>query len=83
MQTAICVALLAAAISIVFMPVASATEPDCNRECLRGFMGAGAEADKQSLIVWEFFKIYGGEIHAVEAFMLGMFRGTPSGWDTK
>jgi hypothetical protein len=46
-------------------------------------MGFGAEADKQSLIVWEFFKIYGGEMHAVEAFMLGMARGTPSGWDPK
>ena len=46
-------------------------------------MGVGAEADKQSLIVWEFFKIYGGELHAVEAFMLAMPRGTPSGWDAK
>jgi hypothetical protein len=46
-------------------------------------MGAGAEADKQSLIVWEYFKIYDSKIQAVEAFMLGMPRGTPSGWDTK
>jgi hypothetical protein len=46
-------------------------------------MGFGAEADKQSLIVWEFFKIYDGQIHAVEAFMLGMQRSTPSGWDPK
>lgn len=46
-------------------------------------MGFGPEADKQSLIVWEAFKIYGGEIHAVEAFMLAMPRGTPSGWDAK
>jgi hypothetical protein len=46
-------------------------------------MGTGAEADKQSLIVWEYFKIYDNQIQAVEAFMLGMPRGTPSGWDTK
>jgi hypothetical protein len=46
-------------------------------------MGVGAEADKQSLIVWEAFKVYGGQIHAVEAFMLAMPRGTPSGWDVK
>jgi hypothetical protein len=46
-------------------------------------MGFGAEADKQSLIVWEYFKIYDSQIQAVEAFMLGMQRGTPSGWDTK
>jgi hypothetical protein len=46
-------------------------------------MGAGPEADKQSLIVWEAFKVYDGQIHAVEAFMLAMPRGTPSGWDAK
>jgi hypothetical protein len=46
-------------------------------------MGVGEEADRQSLIVWEAFKIYDGQIHAVEAFMLAMPRGTPSGWDAK
>jgi hypothetical protein len=46
-------------------------------------MGMGPEADKQSLIVWEAFKVYDGQIHAVEAFMLPMPRGTPSGWDAK
>jgi hypothetical protein len=46
-------------------------------------MGIGPEADKRSLIVWEAFKIYNGQIHAVEAFMLDMPRGTPSGWDVK
>ena len=44
-------------------------------------MGFGPEADKQSLIVWEYFKVYDGTIHAVEAFMLAMARETPSGWD--
>jgi len=46
-------------------------------------MGVGPEADKQSLIVWEAFKIYDGQIHAVEAFMLAMPRGTSSGWDAR
>jgi hypothetical protein len=46
-------------------------------------MGYGAEADKQSLIVWEAFKVWGGQIHAIKAFMLAMPRGTPSDWDTK
>jgi hypothetical protein len=46
-------------------------------------MGVGPEADKQSLIVWEYFKIYDGMIYAVEAFMLPMPRGTPSGWDAR
>lgn len=46
-------------------------------------MGFGPEADKQSLIVWEYFKIYDGQIQAIEAFMLAMPRGTPSGWDAK
>ena len=44
-------------------------------------MGVGEEADKQSLIVWEAFKVYDGMIQAVEAFMLPMPRETPSGWD--
>jgi hypothetical protein len=46
-------------------------------------MGFGAEADKTSLIVWEAFKVYAGQIYAVEAFMRPMPRGTPSGWDPK
>ncbi len=36
-----------------------------------------------SLMVWEAFKVYGGQIHAVEAFMKNMPLGTPSGWDSK
>jgi hypothetical protein len=32
-------------------------------------------------MVWEAFKVYGGEIHAVEAFMRVMPATTPSGWD--
>jgi hypothetical protein len=34
-----------------------------------------------ALTVFEAFKIYGGQIHAVEAFMRVMKAGTPSGWD--
>ncbi len=34
-----------------------------------------------ALIVWEEFKIYGGQIHAVEAFMKIMPASMPSGWD--
>ena len=34
------------------------------------------------LMVWEAFKVYGGEIHGVEAFMKVMPVAAPSGWDT-
>lgn len=34
-----------------------------------------------ALIVWEAFKVYGGQIHAVEAFMKIMPAGVGSGWD--
>jgi len=40
----------------------------------------GANAGK-SLVVFEAFKVYGGQIHAVEAFMEAMPQGAPSGWD--
>ena len=40
----------------------------------------GENADK-SLIVWEAFKIYGSQIHAVEAFMKVGPQNAPSGWD--
>jgi hypothetical protein len=42
-------------------------------------MGANAN---QSLNVWEIFKVWGGQIHAVEAFMKVMPQNHPSGWDT-
>lgn len=35
-----------------------------------------------TLMVWEAFKVYGGQIHGVEAFMKNMPSGTPSGWDS-
>lgn len=34
-----------------------------------------------TLMVWEAFKVYSGQIHAVEAFMKNMPAGTRSGWD--
>jgi hypothetical protein len=40
----------------------------------------GANANK-SLVPYEWFKVYGGQIHAVEAFMKVMPQNTPSGWD--
>jgi hypothetical protein len=35
-----------------------------------------------ALIVWEAFKVFGGQIHAVEAFMKIMPADAGSGWDT-
>jgi hypothetical protein len=32
------------------------------------------------LVVWEAFKVYGGQVHAVEAFMKQMPRDMPTGW---
>lgn len=37
---------------------------------------------KMSLVAWEMFKVYGGQIHAVEAFMKQMPDGTTRGWNT-
>ena len=34
-----------------------------------------------ALMVWEAFKVFGGEIHAVEAFMKIMPADAGSGWD--
>ena len=42
--------------------------------------GSVREQDK-SLVVFEMFKVYDGQIHAVEAFMEQMPRGSSSGWE--
>lgn len=42
--------------------------------------GGGAR-EGNALIVWEAFKVYGGQIHGVEAFMEMMPKGSDSGWD--
>ena len=45
------------------------------------FGDTGSYGPGNALIVWEAFKVYVGQIHAVEAFMLVMPATTPSGWD--
>ncbi len=49
---------------------------------LRMSFGPGSlMKDEGTLMVWEMFKIYGGQIHAVEAFMMAAPLGTGFGWD--
>jgi len=49
---------------------------------LRMNFGPGATFDgKNTLDVWEAFKVYGGQVHAVEAFMEVMPIGAPTGWE--
>ena len=48
---------------------------DFGKGTLPGPQGAG-----KALVTFEAFKIYGGEVHAVEAFFEGMAPGTPRGW---
>ena len=49
---------------------------------LRMSFGPGALMGREgTLMVWEMFKICGGKIHAVEAFMKAAPVGTPVGWD--
>jgi hypothetical protein len=60
----------------------AAVDEDLGIVVLRMDFGAGStRVQGDSLMVWEAFKIYGGQIHAVEAFMKNMPAGTPSGWD--
>ena len=41
----------------------------------------GANAAGRSLVTFEGFKIYGGQMHAVEAVFKGMPLNSPTGWD--
>jgi hypothetical protein len=60
----------------------AAVDEDLGIVLLRMDFGAGSSrVAGDSLVVWEAFKVYGGQIHAVEAFMKNMPLGTPSGWD--
>jgi hypothetical protein len=61
----------------------AAVDEDLGIVWLRMDFGAGSVPDKttRSLTVWEAFKVYGGQIHAVEALMEVMPRGSSSGWD--
>jgi hypothetical protein len=45
------------------------------------FGDTGSYGPGNALIVWEAFKVYGGQIHAVEAFMRKMPANAGSGWD--
>jgi len=61
----------------------AAVDEDLGIVLLRMDFGAGSSrVAGDSLVVWEAFKVYGGRIHAVEAFMKNMPLGTPSGWDS-
>ena len=49
---------------------------------LRMSFGPGSLIGREgTLMVWEMFRIYGGEIHAVEAFMKAAPLGTGFGWE--
>jgi len=43
----------------------------------------GRYGEGNALMVWEAFKVYGGRIHGVEAFMKIMPADRPSGWDAE
>jgi len=61
----------------------AAVDEDLGIVLLRLDFGAGSSrVAGDSLVVWEAFKVYGGQIHAVEAFMKNMPLGTASGWDS-
>jgi len=61
----------------------AAVDEDLGIVLLRMDFGKGSSfVAGDSLLVWEAFKVYGGQIHAVEAFMKNMPMGTPSGWDS-
>jgi hypothetical protein len=61
----------------------AAVDEDLGIVLLRLNFGPGStRVAGDELIVWEAFKVYGGQIHAVEAFMKNMPVGTPSGWDS-
>lgn len=60
----------------------AAVDEDLGIVLLRMDFGKGSSrVAGDSLMVWEAFKVYGGQIHAVEAFMKNMPLGTPSGWN--
>jgi hypothetical protein len=61
----------------------AAVDEDMGIVLLRMDFGPGSSrVAGDSLVVWEAFKVYGGQIQAVEAFMKNMPLGTPSGWDS-
>ena len=59
----------------------AAVDEDLGIVWLRQDFGRGSTTAGKSLVVWEAFKVYGGQIHAVEAFMEVMPPGAGSGWE--
>ncbi len=60
----------------------AAVDEDLGIVLLRmNFGDTGSYGPGNALTVWEAFKVYGGEIHAVEAFMEVMPASAGSGWD--
>ena len=60
----------------------AAVDEDLGIVLLRmNFGDTGSYGPGNALIVWEAFKVYGGQIHAVEAFMRKMPATAGSGWD--
>jgi hypothetical protein len=60
----------------------AAVDEDLGIVLLRmNFGDTGSYGPGNALIVWEAFKVYGGQIHAVEAFMRVMPASAGSGWD--
>jgi hypothetical protein len=60
----------------------AAVDEDLGIVLLRmNFGNTGSYGPGNALIVWEAFKVYGGQIHAVEAFMRIMPASAGSGWD--
>jgi hypothetical protein len=45
-----------------------------------GSLPGPQNAAPRSLVTFEAFKVYGGQVHAVEAVFEGMPPNTPSGW---
>jgi hypothetical protein len=61
----------------------AAVDEDLGVVLLRMDFGKGSSrVAGDTLMVWEAFKVFGGQIHAVEAFMKNMPLGTPSGWNS-
>jgi hypothetical protein len=61
----------------------AAVDEDLGIVLLRMDFGPGSTRTAgDTLMVWEAFKVWSGQIHAVEAFMKSMPSGTPSGWDS-
>lgn len=60
----------------------AAVDEDLGIVLLRmNFGDTGSYGPGNALVVWEAFKVYGGQIHAVEAFMRIMPASAGSGWD--